>query len=171
MAQRPSLITLCAWGRIPTWVLLAATLAAGFAPVPARKPDAKKLLAAMQGTWEMTRESDVGHGTWAKDTRIFVRVRGKAWQYLFYTGVFESEGTPSEVTVAAQGGLMTIDLNLTPPDERRNVLRGIIKLEGDALTVCHSPDTGERPGAFSGWSVRKDGKAFHGRTMTFKKVK
>ena len=130
-----------------------------------------KLLAALQGTWEMTRESDIGHGVWAKDTRIFVRVRGKTWTYLFYTGVFESEGTPSEITVGSHGGLLTLDLNLATPGDDRNVLRGIVKREGDVLTVCHSPDTGERPGAFSGWSVKKDGKTIAARTMTFKRVK
>ena len=136
-------------------LMAGVALSLGFAPAPVfREPKPSHLLATMQGTWEMT-------GRPKGATRIFVRIQKNTWMYVFVTGDVESEGTPSTIVLGNQLGNATIDLKLSTVN--RNVLRAILRMEDDRLTVCHSPKSGERPTEFEhGGNVE---------TMTFAKVR
>ena len=137
-------------------LMAGVALSLGFAPAPIfREPKPSQLLAAMQGTWEMTGRHKGG-------TRIFVRIQKNTWMYVFVTGDVESKGTPSTIVMGNRLGHATIDLKLST--DNSNVLRAILRVEGDRLTVCHAPKTGERPTGFE-----RGGKGVE--TMTFAKVR
>jgi uncharacterized protein (TIGR03067 family) len=147
--------------------LVIASLSVAFAPAPVYKePKPPALLAAMQGEWEMKGRSDMPRNAPAKGPRIFVRIEQDRWVYVFRSGGGESEGTPTRITLGDRRGAVAIDLNLTTPDAR-NVLRGIVKVEGKRMTVRHCAGKGERPRGFGPAADEKNGTI----TYTFERAK
>lgn len=139
--------------------VLAAAVA-GFAVAAEDKPalDAGKLV----GTWKLTEGTKAGEkddvsklkepGVFTKDT---ITVKNESGKFVF------------KYTVDAKASPAAIDLEITEPDGFKGAKsKGILKLDGDTLTLCYNPEPdGKRPEKFES---TKDNKFF---LWTMKKAK
>jgi uncharacterized protein (TIGR03067 family) len=149
--------------------LLVVSLAFAPAPVYRERPDPKGVLKQLQGTWEL--KTPPGR------VSTLARIKGDTWNYVFVTNGVESEGSPSRIILSLERGLTTLDLELQHPVPGVSplVLRALVEIEGDRLSVCYSPATNpKRPRTFAGarpWLGVVDDKDISPCTMTFRKLK
>ena len=148
--------------------ILVASL--GFAPAPVfrERPDPKGLLKRLQGTWELKTPSG--------RVSTLARIKDDTWTYIFVTNGVESEGSPTEIILDARGNPVKLDLRLRHPGPGDNpiVLGSILEIEGEVLSVCHSPSIeAKRPTTFAGarpWLGALDDKDTSPCTMTLRKI-
>jgi uncharacterized protein (TIGR03067 family) len=123
----------------------------------------KAELKKLQGKWYVTRMEHGGKATPAKQlTELLLEVSDGKMTTREGAAVKEEDAV---VALDPRAKPAAIDLKVTSGPDAGKVVKGIYKLEGDALTVCVAEPGKERPAAFAA----KEGTGL--TLMAFRKAK
>lgn len=102
--------------------------------------------AALVGTWAVTAEEKNGKKETASIKDKQVRITRDTITCYDNTGNQEMKATYKVDTSRTP---WEITLNCTKGDHKDKTLKGIVKLDGDSLQICHSKPDGDVPTSFS----------------------
>lgn len=121
--------------------------------MPALVPDTppasvdKEALKNLQGNWQLTSQEHGGKKSEAKEiANITLEVKGA--KFIIRDGVDVKEDASVE-TLNAKAKTATIDVKITAGPDLDKVIKGIWKLEKDALTICIAEPSKDRPKEFA----------------------
>jgi uncharacterized protein (TIGR03067 family) len=124
---------------------VAALSSAAFAPAPLPRPAKNKTdLERLQGTWEMTEESNGGGMPRRPAVELQLVVAGERM-------TFQRRGaivTDWNVTLDVKTKPKALDMR-GRSGENGQLIRAVYAFEGDKLRICHN-NFGDRPGDVSG---------------------
>ena len=101
--------------------------------------DAKKELERLQGEWILKSGARAGEKFEADDTPLVLEIKGVKW---IFTGIEKGE----IVAVDSKTDPKCFDLKSAEKGRKGQVLEGIYKIDGDALTICiHEGKGKQRP--------------------------
>jgi uncharacterized protein (TIGR03067 family) len=116
----------------------------GTAFLPPMTPEALKVQAQLEGTWQVTASTDRGKRLpgfeVAKDTFVFEKNQVRVLKD-------GKEALKATLYIELAGGKTLFEL--VTDDFATSVDVGILKLEGDTLTMCSNSGTGDRPTEFT----------------------
>jgi len=122
--------------------LLLAALSLGFAPAPPPRPHAD--LKKVQGTWVLVSRT-FGGGSWPAEG-VRVVIAGARIRY-YRAG---EQRTEWPLTLDAAKSPKVFDQREVGGSSPGTLYRGIYRLEGDTLTLCHALSGASRPADFGG---------------------